>query len=297
MWHLCQEQLQSRPHFLNRDTYRDTNGRSLRSETSCNRDIRVLSVNHEDIFSMTCKFDVYDVILYHRNMRIELNNSRSFIFKTRHLYINLIKNDTYPSAQCIERVHWKIPHPLQDSSSSSNIFSNKMWIFPLTRIRNVSDNFSSNHRLLSTCLDLVGRLPSSYRDRKFSFTEKTSLNGSVEKTETEENNRKMHWWLFPCRLSNNISRWRDHRLDNCKIKILMTKNDVAFFRAHQLFFFPRFAAWCGDVNQKHCTQVHYQATHIKKMHSCVIPPRDDRLLIALYDTDHNDWTSLFFPRW
>ena len=41
-----------------------------------------------------------------------------------------------------------------------------MKIFQLVCIINVSDNFSPNHRLLSTCLDPVRRLPSSYRDRR-----------------------------------------------------------------------------------------------------------------------------------
>ena len=42
-----------------------------------------------------------------------------------------------------------------------------MRMFQLVCIINVCDNFSPNHRLLSMCLDLVGRLPSSYRDLRY----------------------------------------------------------------------------------------------------------------------------------
>ena len=168
---------------------------------------------------MRCKIDVYNVILYHRNTRIELNNFRSLTSKTRQLYF--FKNqERYVS---ISVMYWTRPskelHPLQDPSSSSNIFSWRQRDENLpTRMHNkciwqfFSESSSSLHRVSIWWDDFRLHIEIV----SFHFLKSHRLKDQLKK-ETRENDGKMHWWLFSCRLSNSISRWRDHRLDNCKI--------------------------------------------------------------------------------
>ena len=78
--------------------------------------------------------------------------------RTIRIYLRIVLNASIKKNSILSKTH----RPLLTYSRDDT----EMNIFRLVCRINVCDNFSPNHRLLSTCLDPVRRLPSSYRDRR-----------------------------------------------------------------------------------------------------------------------------------